>query len=59
MKARKLAHNPAEDLIPHGDTEPQRAFETGEAVAILKAARREADFIRWGPWLYGLQRHAG
>jgi integrase len=51
VKARKLARNPAEGLIPHGPTEPQRAFKDHEAMAILLAARQEQDFIRWGPWL--------
>lgn len=51
VKARKLALNPAEGLIPHGATKPQRAFTDEEAVKILLASRSQSGFKRWGPWL--------
>jgi integrase len=51
VSARKLPSNPAEGLTPAGKTKPQRAFTEDEARRILKAARREEGFKRWGSWL--------
>lgn len=58
VKSAKLTSNPAEGQRPRGKTKPQRPFAEQEAVAILKAARKESGFRRWGPWLmaYGGMR---